>query len=71
MNKTLKVLKTFRVFYVNIMPKVKLTPSGRLILPADFLQRRHIVPPVEYWLDEREGDLILQPCLPDIQKVYK
>lgn len=52
------------------MPKVRLSASGRLTLPSDFLQRRHISPPVEYWLGERDGDLILYPCSPDIHKVY-
>jgi len=27
-------------------------------------------PDTEYWLDERDGDLILHPCLPDIRKIY-
>ena len=52
------------------MPKITLTPSDGLMLPADFLQRRRISQPVEYWLDERDGELILHPCRPDIQKVY-
>jgi tungsten cofactor oxidoreducase radical SAM maturase len=34
------------------------------------LQRRHISPETEYWLDEREGDLILHPRLPDVRKLY-
>jgi tungsten cofactor oxidoreducase radical SAM maturase len=52
------------------MPKVRLNASGRLTLPPDFLQRRYISPPAEYWLGERDGDLILYPCIPDIHKVY-
>jgi len=52
------------------MPKVKLNASGRLTLPEDFLQRRHISEPAEYWLGERDGELILLPCSPDVQKVY-
>jgi len=52
------------------MPKVIADQQGRLILPEDFLQRRHIPPDSEYWLDEREGDLILHPCARDARKLY-
>ena len=52
------------------MPKVKADGQGKLILPEAFLQRRHISPNTDYWLDEREGDLILHPCLPDVRKLY-
>jgi tungsten cofactor oxidoreducase radical SAM maturase len=52
------------------MSTVKTDEQGRLILPGSFLQRRHISPDTEYWLDEREGDLILHPRLPDVRKVY-
>lgn len=52
------------------MAKVKTDEKGRLILPEAFLKRRHIPSETEYWLDEREGDLILHPCLPDIRKIY-
>lgn len=52
------------------MSKVKTDEQGRLILPDAFLQRRHISPNLEYWLDEREGDLILHPRLPDVRKLY-
>jgi len=52
------------------MSKVKADEQGRLILPDAFLQRRHISTNIEYWLDEREGDLILHPRLPDLRKLY-
>jgi tungsten cofactor oxidoreducase radical SAM maturase len=52
------------------MSKVKTDEQGRLIIPDPFLKRRHISPNIEYWLDEREGDLILHPCLPDVRKLY-
>jgi Fe-coproporphyrin III synthase len=52
------------------MSKVKADEQGRLILPDAFLQRRHISSVAEYWLDEREGDLILHPRLPDVRKLY-
>ncbi len=49
---------------------VKMTDGRGMVLPADFLERRHIEPQLEYWLDERNGELILHPRLPDIQKLY-
>jgi tungsten cofactor oxidoreducase radical SAM maturase len=52
------------------MPKVKSDEKGCLILPEAFFQRRHMSSNIEYWLDEREGDLILHPCLPDTRKLY-
>ena len=52
------------------MSKVKTDEQGRLILPDPFLKRRHISSTTEYWLDEREGDLILHPRLPDVRKLY-
>ena len=52
------------------MPIVRNDEHGGLLLPEEFLQRRHIASQTEYWLDEREGDLILHPRLPDICKLY-
>jgi tungsten cofactor oxidoreducase radical SAM maturase len=52
------------------MAKVKTDNEGRLILPDEFLKRRHISSDVEYWLDEREGDLIFHPRLPDVRRLY-
>jgi tungsten cofactor oxidoreducase radical SAM maturase len=52
------------------MTRVKTDEQGRLIFPDAFFQRRHISPTGEYWLDEREGDLILHPRLPDARKLY-
>jgi tungsten cofactor oxidoreducase radical SAM maturase len=52
------------------MPKVKMDRAGGISLPADFLERRHIQPGQEYWLDARNGELVLHPCLPDIDKLY-
>jgi Fe-coproporphyrin III synthase len=51
------------------MPKVFMN-SRKLELPKDFLDRRHYPEQVEYWLSERNGELILNPCLPDIRKLY-
>ena len=52
------------------MPKVRTDDHGRLVLPEEFLKRRHISPSTEFWLNGREGDLILHPCLPDARKLY-
>jgi tungsten cofactor oxidoreducase radical SAM maturase len=52
-------------------PMPKATMNNREIsLPEDFLQRRHIPSLGDYWLDERNGELILHPCLADTQKLY-
>jgi tungsten cofactor oxidoreducase radical SAM maturase len=52
------------------MPKLTPNQQGQFILPAEFLQRRHLDPSAEYWLDERDGDLIFHPCRPDARKLY-
>src|SRR3989337_823585 len=52
------------------MPKVKMSHGRGIILPGDFLDRRHIRPEQDYWLDARNGELILHPCLPDVHKLY-
>ncbi|MCL4488025.1 MAG: tungsten cofactor oxidoreductase radical SAM maturase [Chloroflexi bacterium] len=52
------------------MPKITTDDQGRLVLPEDFLQRRRLDRNQEYWLDEREGELILRPRLPDARKIY-
>ena len=52
------------------MPKITTDDRGRLILPDDFLERRRLAPDVEFWLDEREGEMILRPRLPNARKLY-
>lgn len=52
------------------MPKIVTDDQGRLSLPDDFLRRRHAPTRAEYWLNEREGDLILHPRLPNTHKLY-
>jgi tungsten cofactor oxidoreducase radical SAM maturase len=52
------------------MPTVKLKGQGNLDLPEAFLQRRHFPEDLEFWLDEREGDVILRPRLPNAGKLY-
>lgn len=50
--------------------RVSADSKGRLLLPDAFLQRRHIGANAEYWLDKREGDIILHPRVPDARKLY-
>lgn len=52
------------------MTLVKTDAEGRLILDNAFLERRHLQLNAEYWLDERDGDLILHPRRPDVRKLY-
>jgi len=52
------------------MPKINSDEHGRLMLPQDFLIRRHMPTRAEYWLDESENDLILHPRLPNAHKLY-
>lgn len=52
------------------MPRVISDEAGRLVLPGDFLARRQWPARLEYWLDEREGELILYPRRPDARKLY-
>jgi tungsten cofactor oxidoreducase radical SAM maturase len=52
------------------MPKVSSSNGEGIVLPEDFMQRRKLPADLEYWLDERDGDLILHPCLPDARKLY-
>lgn len=52
------------------MPKITPDSEGQFHLPEDFIQRRRLDPAGEYWLDERDGDLVLHPCRPDARKIY-
>jgi Fe-coproporphyrin III synthase len=52
------------------MPLISKTPNHSIQLPADFVERRRLPGTMEFWLDEREGDLILHPRLPDAKKLY-
>jgi tungsten cofactor oxidoreducase radical SAM maturase len=52
------------------MPKIIKDSQNRIVLPQDFLQRRHLPDDVEYWLDEHDGDIILHSRLSDAQKLY-
>jgi len=52
------------------MPKISSDSNGNLILPKSFLDRRQMNACSEYWLNEREGDLILHPRVPNVRKLY-
>ena len=52
------------------MPKISSDANGNLILPKSFLDRRQMKACSEYWLNEREGDLILHPRVPNVRKLY-
>ncbi len=52
------------------MPRIQKNADQTITLPTDFLVRRGQTAPREYWLDEREGSLLLHPRVPDIQKLY-
>lgn len=52
------------------MPKIIANSKGQFTIPEDFLLRRRLEPQAEYWLDERDGDLILHFSLPDAKKLY-
>ena len=52
------------------MPKILADADGNLILPKSFMERRQMRSCSEYWLDEREGDLILHPRVPNARKLY-
>jgi Fe-coproporphyrin III synthase len=51
------------------MPKLSMI-GRRIELPRDFLDRRHYPERAEFWLSERNGELFLIPCQPDIRKLY-
>lgn len=53
----------------NLMPKISMN-QRRIALPEDFLNRRHYPAQMDYWLSERNGELVFNPCLPDIKKLY-
>lgn len=39
-------------------------------MPPGFLERRHLPAELDFWVDERDGEIILQPRLPDVEKLY-
>ncbi len=52
------------------MPRVVVGPDGSCRLPAESLRLPHSLQGTEYWLDKRDGALILLPRQPDLRKLY-
>lgn len=52
------------------MPKIQSIADIGIVIPKEYLERRNLASDLEYWLDERHGDLILHPCLPNVHKLY-
>ncbi len=52
------------------MPKAVLGQDGTLKLPEDFLRRRGFSQGLEWWLNQRDGAVILLPRLPNLHKLY-
>jgi tungsten cofactor oxidoreducase radical SAM maturase len=52
------------------MSKAVLDQDGKLELPQEFLQRRRHSPGLEWWVDQRDGAVILLPRVPDVRKLY-
>lgn len=52
------------------MPRISKNKDQTITLPTDFLERRGQLGACEFWLDEREGDLLLHPRIPDVEKLY-
>jgi tungsten cofactor oxidoreducase radical SAM maturase len=52
------------------MPRVTINGKRQVDLPRDFLDRRRIPEQMDFWLDERNDELILHPIIPDIEKLY-
>jgi tungsten cofactor oxidoreducase radical SAM maturase len=52
------------------MPKAVLSQDGSIRLPEEFLDRRDLPQGVEWWVNRRDGALILLPRLPDLRKLY-
>jgi MoaA/NifB/PqqE/SkfB family radical SAM enzyme len=52
------------------MSKAILDKNNKLILPDDFLRRNHLLKDQEWWVNQRDGSVILLPRVPDLRKVY-
>ncbi len=52
------------------MPRVTIDNQGRLVLPDTLQQRESADSDTGYWLQEREGEIILHPRRPDARKLY-
>jgi tungsten cofactor oxidoreducase radical SAM maturase len=52
------------------MTKTVLDKDGRVKLPEEFLQRRHLPQGMEWWINQRDDAIILLPRQPDLRKLY-
>ncbi len=52
------------------MSKAVLDQDGKLEFPQAFLQRRRLPPGLEWWINQRDGAVILLPRVPDVRKLY-
>jgi tungsten cofactor oxidoreducase radical SAM maturase len=52
------------------LSKAVLGQNNNLVLPDDFLRRRQIQPDQEWWVNQRDGSIILLPRVPDLRKLY-
>jgi tungsten cofactor oxidoreducase radical SAM maturase len=52
------------------MSKAFLDKNNKLILPEGFLRKNHLLNGQEWWVNQRDGSVILLPRLPDLNKLY-
>jgi tungsten cofactor oxidoreducase radical SAM maturase len=52
------------------LSKAVLGKNNNLILPDDFLRRNHLLADQEWWINQRDGSVILLPRSPDLRKLY-
>ena len=52
------------------MSKAVLGKDNNLILPERFLRRNHLLEDQEWWINQRDGSVILLPRVPDLRKLY-
>ncbi len=52
------------------MPKVAIDDTGRLVFPETAARDQPLPRGIEYWLEQREGSLVLHPRLPDVRRLY-
>jgi tungsten cofactor oxidoreducase radical SAM maturase len=52
------------------MSKAILDKNDNLRLPEGFLSRNHLLENQEWWVNQRDGSVILLPRVPDLRKLY-
>lgn len=52
------------------MSKAVLDKNNHLLLPEGFLRRNHLLENQEWWVNQRDGSLVLLPRVPDLRKLY-